>query len=433
MNCLQLYITRATREFAFITDINGTAAGRRRMSDISDVVSAVGYQPTEKNIFYAIENSDGGYFIHVVRTIPPTRPWHLDAAIFVPANLDVLAEDLDEVIATVTDTVLASSVSEESMAELTELFSHEYDLRDKTPKIKPSAADAPLAYITYGSTDVPEFADLLDNGLYRPEWSAFSYVLLIDSSMEVTDPTAVDLLAPKPAKPEKKRRQQKAPRPEPEEKGPESHNYLLAIPMMTPDGRTTLEFEVQSSRAMKRCPISGYEFSRRPNENEDEPVMLRRSHGEGLYGRFGRYLWGLGGLVAGILIMMIISAFGGSKSSDAENIVAGQSSESVVVPAPSAATAYLDENKIWIREDMENISGLEGLYDDMNNYRFDRITGVWAEKLSGSKSFAKVVRAARQSVGKHVDPRRDPAHNPTYIINGSTQFSWKPYTFWIDP
>ena len=102
-------------------------------------------------------------------------------------------------------------------------------------------------------------------------------------------------------------------------------------------------------------------------------------------------------------------------------------------PQPSEATAYLDNNRIWRLDDMEKIEGLRGLFDDLNNYRFEEITGKWADSLGASKNFAKVVKAAEKSVSKKVDPRRHADHSPAYNREGDTGIGWLGYTFWIDP
>ena len=82
---------------------------------------------------------------------------------------------------------------------------------------------------------------------------------------------------------------------------------------------------------------------------------------------------------------------------------------------------------------MEKIDALKGLFDDLNNYRFDIITEKWAPQLSSSKNFSKIVKAASDAINKKVDPRRDDNHNPTYNRDGDTAISWRGYTYWIDP
>ena len=97
------------------------------------------------------------------------------------------------------------------------------------------------------------------------------------------------------------------------------------------------------------------------------------------------------------------------------------------------ACDYLDSNKIWTRDRLEAIPGLEGLFDELNNYDFDRIVDYRGPMLSSSKNFAAVVKAARHARDKGVDPRRDPAHTPAYNRDGDKAINWRGYTYWIDP
>ena len=81
------------------------------------------------------------------------------------------------------------------------------------------------------------------------------------------------------------------------------------------------------------------------------------------------------------------------------------------VPLPAMpgadAIAYLDNNSTWQRADMEAIAGLQGLFDDINNYNFEKLAQEWAPKLEASKNFAAVVRATKGAASKR-DPRSKP-------------------------
>ena len=94
------------------------------------------------------------------------------------------------------------------------------------------------------------------------------------------------------------------------------------------------------------------------------------------------------------------------------------------------AIAYLDNNSTWQRADMEAIAGLQGLFDDINNYNFEKLAQEWAPKLEASKNFAAVVRATKGAASKR-DPRSKP-HAPAFD-NENQSISWLSYTYWIDP
>lgn len=97
----------------------------------------------------------------------------------------------------------------------------------------------------------------------------------------------------------------------------------------------------------------------------------------------------------------------------------------------SAACKYLDANKVWRRDEMEQNLALRGLYDAMNSYDFNSIINKWGTSLSASKNFAAVVRAAKGSSTKR-DPRTG-KHAPLYVNDGDATITWLPYTYWIDP
>ncbi|MDE6240005.1 MAG: hypothetical protein K2M54_08510 [Muribaculaceae bacterium] len=449
MNTLQLYISKSARESARVAEINPSDEGRRAATDMKAAVALIDYPPSAKTVFFIVANVQGGYAIHIVRTIPPTKPNHLDATIFIAKDLDIMAEDLQEVLESVSATVLAKAVTEEDMNRLRHLFSREYDLRDKSPRIKPSRG-SDYAYLSYGK-DYISLAEILAEGLYRPEWSDYKAVCLLDETLSPLPNSMTDLNAISDD------RQDDEPEIESADEEPRRHSgapvsYIFSIPVSMPDGKSDLEFELESTRPIQRSPIDGYAVSGKIFEGPERINRLRRSEDKTLYARFEKWIWGAGGLLAGILIMAIAGLFSDSKSDrpaaayqssqqTAEAIGSTESNLTISAeeqskpsqPQPSEATAYLDNNRIWRLDDMEKIEGLRGLFDDLNNYRFEEITGKWSDSLGASKNFAKVVKAAEKSVSKKVDPRRHADHSPAYNREGDTGIGWLGYTFWIDP
>lgn len=435
MSKLQLYISKSTRSRVSLVGINADSVIGKSVADMQSVVALVDYPMASKTVFYAVRNVQGGYFIHIVRTIPPTRPYHLDAAIFVGEDVDILAEELSEVIALVTEKVLASAVTEADMQELNELFATDYDTRDKFKRVKPSRG-SDVAFLRYGDSVGVGIDEIISEGLYRQQWSDYKAVLLIDDSVDMLPDSAVDLDADEedpaedqPQEPLKKEKQVKP---------AQQRRYMFSLPMLTPDGRTSLEFEIESSKPVSRSPIPGYDIPRKLVEGGDAVNQLRRSYGEGLYGRWGRWLWGVCGVALGMFVMLVASWFSGSskngndgsdsveietvasvksdKKADAKPVKSAAAKPVEVSPQMKEAVAYLDKNRIWCKDDMEKIDGLHGLFDDMNNFRFDLLSDKWAKDLAGSKSYVKIAKAAEKAISKKVDPRRSQDHNPCYKI-----------------
>lgn len=438
MNTLQLYISKSGSGNVRLAEINPSEEGRNAATDMKSAVTLIDYPSSAKIVFFIIVNVSDGYAIHVVRTIPPTRPNHLDATIFVDKHLDIMAEDLAEVLDKVSKIVLSAAVTEADMAELRNLFAREYDLRDKAPRIKPSRG-RDFALLSYGDESDLSLSDIINEGLYQADWSNFKGVILLEDSISAFPNSVVTL--------DYSEDEEDVDEEEPTDDTTEESNadtkaltYLFALPVTLPEGRSALEFELESSRPIKHSPIAGYEVVGRLTEGQNHSNKLRRTKGKTLYERLERWIWGIGGVIAGIIIMAIVGLFGGGevKPNVPKPNEPAETSVKITQPTtktaqPSEATAYLDSNRIWRREEMEKIDGLSGLFDDLNNYRFDELSGKWAEALSGSDNFAKVVKAAKKSVAKNNDPRRAEEHSPRYNREGDTAIGWLGYTFWIDP
>ncbi len=445
MNTLELYISKSSGETRLMAEINPTDEGRKAASDVRSAVTLVDYPATEKAVFLVVVNVAGGYAIHIVRTIPPTRPNHLDATIYIDRALDVMADDLREVIDKVSAIVLAKSVTESDMASLRELFACEYDKLDKVPRVKASHG-RDYACLTYD--DRSAFDDLLDEGLYRSGWSDYRGVIILPADLHTLPNSVVDLsLTDDEADQGLEDEEPEASVSAAHDRRSHGYSYVLGLPIVTSEGRSILEFEVESAKPLTKSPVQGYEMVGRPRPGTDVVTRLRRSSGQSLKERLGRWLWGFSGLIVGVIIMSIFNYCSDdvpdatpktpAVTASAEKPAAKPSSASdtkpVTVLAPEAV-AYLDANKVWRLDDMEKIPDLRGLFDDLNNFRLEQIVDVWGDRLAGSENFARVVKAARKSLARKVDPRRDPdEHNPAYNRAGDTAISWLGYTYWIDP
>ena len=448
MNTLQLYISKSGETTARLAEINPSEDGRRAATDVKSAVALIDYPTSAKIVFFIVVSHNEGYAIHVVRTIPPTRPNHLDATIFIDKRLDVMTEDLETVLDRVSKIVLSKAVTEADMTELRQLFAREYDLRDKTPRIKPSRG-RDFACLSYGEDSGRTLSDIISDGIYIPEWSDYKGVILLEDSLSPFPNSVVDLdyadedeedVEPEDDEPADDYRE------EPHHaKASKSYNYVFSLPIVTPDGRSAFEFELESSKPISKSPIAGYELTGKPVEGSEKTNRLRLFRGKTFLQRMERWIWGGAGLFVGIIIMSIVNMCSGGESTSTpqqnkvsyetanSNVNATTTDNSVAVAQPSTATAYLDNNRIWNRDDMEKIEGLSGLFDDLNNFRFEEITGKWANQLGASKNFGKVVAAAQKAVSKKSDPRRDDDHNPCYNREGDNAISWLGYTYWIDP
>ncbi len=69
------------------------------------------------------------------------------------------------------------------------------------------------------------------------------------------------------------------------------------------------------------------------------------------------------------------------------------------------ALTYLKNNSIWEKDSMEANSYLEGLYDDLNTFKFDKLKGHWANKLDSCEKFRDIIEAINKLQGKYRDPQ----------------------------
>lgn len=234
-------------------------------------------------------------------------------------------------------------------------------------------------------------------------------------------------------------------------------SYRFDMPLVTPEPLEPLRLYVKTLKPLTSCPIEGYAISGGELTEGGAVNHLVYKGSAGKRHTRNLLLVAAGALVAGLLLGALI--FGGDTAPEtsAPAPTPAQMPETPVQPAPepiaepvvepvaepvtepiaeaapdfTAAAAYLDANKAWRRAEMEAQPALQGLYDDLNNYNFDRIKDYWAPKLADSKNFASVVRAVQGSATKR-DPRTE-KHNPTYNPADDESINWRSYTYWVDP
>lgn len=251
-------------------------------------------------------------------------------------------------------------------------------------------------------------------------------------------------------------------------------SYRFDMPLNTPEPLEPLRIYIKTLKPLHRCPIEGYDIAGGELIEGGEPNKLEYIGKKEKKNNLILIAVAVGALIAGFLIGAFV--FGGKKEAAPVEATVEQAEEPapqaapIPVPKPEAAPAeapqaapaeteapapeadkaeqaapaanltaadyakgveYLDANKKWDREAMQAIPALAGLFDDLNNYDFNRIKTFWAPKLSASKSFAAVVRAVEGSTTKR-DPRTG-KHAPTYTPEGDNSFGWLAYTYWVDP
>lgn len=189
---LQLYIFKSSGSRQLIAQINGSENTISQIEDIAPLVNIVDYDTAQKTLFYIISAQKTGCFIHLVRTIPPTRDNYLDAVIFMSYDTDIMAEHLEDIVSTVAEKISAASISREDMDTLVETFSTDFDSAFTHNKNK-SVHRYPTAIMHYGGPYNPSLSDIFSDGFYGKPWSEYDSIILLEHILHA-DSDSADLL-----------------------------------------------------------------------------------------------------------------------------------------------------------------------------------------------------------------------------------------------
>lgn len=206
--------------------------------------------------------------------------------------------------------------------------------------------------------------------------------------------------------------------------------YRFEVPVISSDLGAPIKFEIYSKKALTESPLEGYALL---DDIQEGPT---RTNHLGFVGKgsplMSKLIYAGAGLLLGIIFMWLCGTC--SRSSESHLAPAAQAADSAQVVADSAAgqevkapktsifakpaedvqakpqqpekpaaqaanlntddaaaIKYLDENKTWSRESMEKFALLQGLFDDLNNYKADNLKGTWKTKLAKSKTFNQMI------------------------------------------
>lgn len=237
--------------------------------------------------------------------------------------------------------------------------------------------------------------------------------------------------------------------------------YRFDLPLITPEPAEPVRIYIKTIKPLTRCPIDGYAVTGHgmtEGTGAANHLVYVGGRSRNLY--IYIIVIAITSLLCGILIGWMAFSVNDADEHRAtpvvvvpqEQVVNPESqavveeasaeseaelpAESAELPADdidyTAAAEYLSGNKNWSRAEMEAIPALRGLFDDMNNYRFARISEYWQPLLGGrSAAFDAVAKAAAGAATKR-DPRTG-KHAPVYTPDSDSRINWRAYTYWIDP
>lgn len=94
------------------------------------------------------------------------------------------------------------------------------------------------------------------------------------------------------------------------------------------------------------------------------------------------------------------------------------------------AILYLDNTATWSKTAMEQYPQLQGLFEDMNHFEFDRLTVLWKTRLNQSVMINKLCQAAEESKKKGYNVTYAP-HEKCYDMKETDSIVVLEYIQWI--
>lgn len=235
--------------------------------------------------------------------------------------------------------------------------------------------------------------------------------------------------------------------------------YVFELPMKSSDFGAPIKFEVQSKHELVGSPIEGYVLLDEIQEGATRCNHLGYSKASQLFGK-DKLIYAACGLLLGLLIGILCNCGGGSSVSDnssdsTQADMATVSSQTQVVTAPdtkpasqptqtvqpaqpatsptkattAAALKYLNSTREWSKAELDKYPDLSGLYDDMNNFRLQRLVDFWGPRLKGCKNFDDVIKFCNQSIKTKKSERL----SGTFNSGSSSTIRLQSYFYRIDP
>lgn len=210
--------------------------------------------------------------------------------------------------------------------------------------------------------------------------------------------------------------------------------YRFELPVKSSELGAPIHFEIHTKREISDSPIEGYSLLDGIREGQGRSNHLAYTGGATTPAWRTYAIGAAAGLILGILIGWLCTGNGKSdapepdvietleevavpaetdaskektetakaKEEEQQSAPASKNESNTGAPASDKALTYLDTHEVWTKAELDKFPELNGLFDDMNNFRLNSIVDKWGKKLSKSKRFSKVAHHAGEGMRKKV-------------------------------
>ena len=239
----------------------------------------------------------------------------------------------------------------------------------------------------------------------------------------------------------------------------QSFIYEFAIPMYS-DGERINDglLSIELNTKLEDCPIEGYSLTRDYiQEGEGNVNRIKRAGTKDAVKHFAYGFLTCVGIIFAVLlynfieeidqvkfkfgwppIEFVMHSSGGSTFGIGEITDNGGTTDNGGVTetdpvdnySHERAIAYLNSKNIWCSDSIAKYPSLTGLFEALNDYKFDELVNKWSIELQDVLNFGSVVQVANIAISGKWNPRQNP-HAPLYNKDNDNLISLKTYIDWI--
>lgn len=400
-----------------------------KIEDVSDIihhVPSLGSDPGRSIAFFSF--SQTGCYITLVRCYADSPADYIAGWIFVPADIRISGEELFGVLLKMRDVIFQTELPD--IESLRQDFSSTFPDKEVWLPYTPSPKNGLYAKRSiHGKYTIRNILSCL----WQPAYEDFEAIILEERPGEVVDATNLSdvklqkfsVIAPPP-----KDTVNANAGAEVEiifAKNDKPFNRIIRVPLNSSiplkavrKGYEPFHFKCVADTEAKICEMPEIDWGSGLPAPEGPviapPTSKKDQKTEGTVQRFNKdNVWiqrligfiaaiVLGGIVVGILALCGVFGEGNPREAVNAGYVYDDKTEGFDDEASDAANSspaieslqeaddYLDTNTVWKKEEMEKYKALQGLYEDLNTFNFNRINKYWSQRLKGSSVFTELVR-----------------------------------------